>query len=43
MIIPYGKQSVSEADIQAVTDVLGSPFLRKGQLFPSLRKVYAIT
>ena len=38
MNIPYGKQSVSEADIQAVTDVLGSPFLTQGPVVPKFEE-----
>ena len=38
MIIPYGKQSVSEDDIQAVTDVLGSPFLTQGPVVPKFEE-----
>ncbi|MDO6459539.1 UDP-4-amino-4,6-dideoxy-N-acetyl-beta-L-altrosamine transaminase [Granulosicoccaceae sp. 1_MG-2023] len=30
--IPYGRQSISDADIQAVVDVLRSPFLTQGPL-----------
>lgn len=38
MIIPYGKQSVSEADIQAVTDVLKAPFLTQGPVVPKFEE-----
>ena len=34
-IIPYGKQSISEADIQAVVDVLRSDFLTQGPVVPA--------
>src|SRR5690606_6379276 len=29
-ILPYGRQSIDEADVQAVTDVLRSPYLTTG-------------
>ena len=38
MNIPYGKQRVSEADIQAVIDVLGSPFLTQGPVVPKFEE-----
>lgn len=34
-IIPYGKQSISEEDIQAVVDVLRSDFLTQGPVVPA--------
>ena len=39
--IPYGRQSVSEADIQAVVDVLHSEFLTQGPVVPSFEKAVA--
>ena len=33
-IIPYGRQSISEADIQSVVDVLRSDFLTQGPVVP---------
>jgi len=33
MTIPYGRQDISEADIQAVVDVLRSDFLTQGPTF----------
>jgi UDP-4-amino-4,6-dideoxy-N-acetyl-beta-L-altrosamine transaminase len=40
-IIPYGRQSISEADIQSVVDVLRSDFLTQGQVVPSFEKALA--
>jgi UDP-4-amino-4,6-dideoxy-N-acetyl-beta-L-altrosamine transaminase len=34
MLIPYGKQDVTESDIQAVIDVLRSDFLTQGAIVP---------
>lgn len=34
-IIPYGRQSISEEDIQAVVDVLRSEYLTQGQVVPN--------
>jgi UDP-4-amino-4,6-dideoxy-N-acetyl-beta-L-altrosamine transaminase len=39
--IPYGRQSVSEADIQAVVDVLRSDFLTQGPVVPAFEKAVA--
>lgn len=36
--IPYGKQSISEADIQSVIDVLRSDFLTQGPAVPAFEK-----
>lgn len=36
--IPYGRQAVSEADIQAVVDVLRSDFLTQGPVVPAFEK-----
>ncbi|WP_276666210.1 UDP-4-amino-4,6-dideoxy-N-acetyl-beta-L-altrosamine transaminase [Thalassolituus oleivorans] len=33
-MIPYGKQDISQADIDAVTEVLGSDFLTQGPVIP---------
>jgi UDP-4-amino-4,6-dideoxy-N-acetyl-beta-L-altrosamine transaminase len=40
-IIPYGKQSISEADIQAVVDVLRSDFLTQGPVVPAFEQTVA--
>ncbi len=40
-MIPYGRQSISEADIQAVIDVLKSDFLTQGPLVPAFEKAIA--
>lgn len=37
-MIPYGKQDISEEDIQAVVDVLKSDFLTQGPLIPAFEK-----
>ena len=37
-LIPYGRQFISQADIEAVTDVLKSDFLTQGRLFPTLKR-----
>ena len=39
--IPYGRQSVSEGDIQAVVDVLRSDFLTQGPVVPAFEKAVA--
>lgn len=39
--IPYGRQSISEADIQAVVDVLRSDFLTQGPAIPAFEKAVA--
>jgi UDP-4-amino-4,6-dideoxy-N-acetyl-beta-L-altrosamine transaminase len=39
--IPYGRQSVSEADIQAVIDVLRSDFLTQGPVVPAFEQAVA--
>ena len=39
--VPYGKQSVSEADISAVIDVLRSPFLTQGPVVPAFEQSLA--
>ncbi len=41
MIIPYGRQDISEADIQAVVDVLHSDFLTQGPTVPAFEKAVA--
>lgn len=38
--VSYGKQYIDEADIQAVTDVLKSPFLTCGPQIPALEKKF---
>jgi UDP-4-amino-4,6-dideoxy-N-acetyl-beta-L-altrosamine transaminase len=40
-IIPYGKQCISEADIQAVVDVLRSDFLTQGPVVPAFEQAVA--
>lgn len=40
-MIPYGRQDVSEADIQAVVDVLRSDFLTQGPAVPLFEKAVA--
>lgn len=41
MKIPYGRQDISEADIQAVVDVLRSEFLTQGPAVPKFEKAVA--
>jgi len=40
-IIPYGRQSISEADIQAVVDVLRSDYLTQGPVVPAFEQAVA--
>jgi UDP-4-amino-4,6-dideoxy-N-acetyl-beta-L-altrosamine transaminase len=40
-MIPYGRQDISEADIQAVVDVLRSDFITQGPVLPTFEKVVA--
>ena len=40
-MIPYGRQEISEADIQAVVDVLRSDFLTQGPAVPAFEKAVA--
>lgn len=40
-MIPYGRQSISEDDIQAVVDVLRSDFLTQGPVVPAFEKEVA--
>ncbi|MFL0162044.1 UDP-4-amino-4,6-dideoxy-N-acetyl-beta-L-altrosamine transaminase [Aquirufa salirivi] len=40
-MIPYGRQDISEADIQAVVDVLKSDFLTQGPAVPAFEKSVA--
>lgn len=40
-MIPYGRQDISEADIQAVVDVLHSDFLTQGPAVPAFEKAIA--
>jgi UDP-4-amino-4,6-dideoxy-N-acetyl-beta-L-altrosamine transaminase len=40
-MIPYGRQDISEADIQAVVDVLRSDFLTQGPVVPAFEKAVA--
>ena len=39
--IPYGHQSIDEADIRAVTDVLRSDFLTQGPMVPRFEQAFA--
>lgn len=39
--IPYGRQNISEADIQAVVDVLRSDFLTQGNVVPEFERAVA--
>ena len=41
MIIPYGRQDISDADIQAVVDVLRSDFLTQGPAVPAFENAIA--
>ena len=41
IFIPYGRQSITEQDIQAVTDVLRSSMLTQGPLVPEFEKAIA--
>ncbi len=40
-MIPYGRQEISEADIQAVAEVLRSDFLTQGPVVPTFEKAVA--
>lgn len=40
-MIPYGRQDISENDIQAVVDVLKSDFLTQGPIVPAFEKAVA--
>lgn len=42
-MIPYGRQDISEADIEAVIEVLCSDFLTQVRLCPLLEKLLLIT
>ncbi len=42
MMIPYGRQDISEADIQAVVDVLRSDNLTQGPVVPAFEKRIAV-
>jgi UDP-4-amino-4,6-dideoxy-N-acetyl-beta-L-altrosamine transaminase len=41
MVIPYGRQDISNDDIQAVVDVLKSDFLTQGPVVPAFENVVA--
>ncbi len=41
VMIPYGRQNISEADIQAVVDVLRSDYLTQGPAVPAFEKSLA--
>jgi len=40
-VIPYGRQNISESDIQAVVDVLQSDFLTQGPVVPAFENALA--
>ena len=40
-IIPYGRQEINQADIDAVVDVLGSNYLTQGPVVPAFEKAVA--
>ncbi len=40
-MIPYGRQSISEADIDAVVEVLRSDFLTQGPVVPRFEQAVA--
>jgi len=40
-MIPYGRQSISEEDVQAVVDVLRSDFLTQGPVVPAFERAVA--
>lgn len=40
-MIPYGRQNISESDIQAVVEVLRSEFLTQGPIVPAFEKAVA--
>ena len=39
--IPYGRQTITEADIQAVVEVLKSPYLTQGPAVPAFEAAVA--
>ena len=39
--LPYGRQTITEADIAAVSEVLRSPFLTQGPAVPSFERSIA--
>ena len=39
--LPYGRQSITEADIAAVVEVLGSPYLTQGPTVPAFERAVA--
>jgi len=41
LFIPYGRQTISEADIAAVVEVLRSPFLTQGKTVPAFEQAVA--
>ena len=41
MTIPYGRQEVTDADVQAVVDVLRSDLLTQGPVVPYFEKAVA--
>ena len=43
MVIPYGKQTITESDQKAIIEVLNSDFLTKGIQCQSLRKLQQVT
>ena len=41
-MIPYGRQSISKADIDAVTEVLQSNYLTQGPVVPEFERAIAV-
>ena len=41
LFIPYGRQTITDADIAAVTDILRSPFLTQGPAVPTFEQAVA--
>ena len=40
--IPYGRQTITEADIAAVVEVLRSPFLTQGPAVPAFEQAVLV-
>ena len=40
-VLPYGRQTITEADIAAVVEVLRSPFLTQGPAVPAFEQAVA--
>ena len=41
LFIPYGRQTITENDVAAVTEVLRSPFLTQGPAVPAFEQAVA--